>query len=110
METYVRNTLVRKFFEDTKASIKKKRKHNVAIKKEPIREITENVINAWIRLSNFYETRLNELGSLSMFMRLSSVGTLDFLHEGFTMRNEKDFLQNILPYIGVVPYTLRRKI
>lgn len=44
-----------------------------------------------------------------MFMRLSSVGTLDFLHEGFTMREEKDFLQNILPYIGVVPSTLRRK-
>lgn len=81
----------------------------MAVDKNELRQYTEAVINTWIKLSNYYETRLNEIESMAPFMKLSSVGTLDFLHEGFTMRDEKNFLHKILPYIGVIPYTLRRK-
>lgn len=108
MESYLRFTLVKKYFEEEKVKIKIKRRRNTKLDKTHFKEITEDIVNSWIRLSNFYETRLNELDSLSMFMHLSTVGTMDFLHEGFTFRHEKNFRQNILPYIGVVPCCLTR--
>ncbi|ODM94030.1 hypothetical protein Ocin01_12651 [Orchesella cincta] len=107
VETYTRFAIFQKLLEKKHLDIKGKRRHNIKVTKRSIQQLTEDVVNAWIRLSNFYETRLNEIDSMAMFMRMSSIGTLDFLHEGFTLQNEKDFLFKILPYIGVVPYTLK---
>lgn len=104
----MRQTLFSQFLGKTKALLKKKKKHNINTDREPINQVADEVINAWIRLSNFHQTRLNEIGSVCMFMRVCSLSTLDLLHEGFTLRTEKNFIANILPYIGAVPYTLKR--
>lgn len=67
--------------------------------------LNDAIINAWIRLSNYYGTRINQLNQMNKFLLLQNISTLDLLHEGFKLRNGVEWSE-----IGhLLPTTIARK-
>ena len=65
----------------------------------------ESIVNAWIRLSNYYGTRLDEIKTLNFLFGTHTIYTLDFLHTGYKMRDGTD----LNPFGGVLPSAVSRE-
>jgi hypothetical protein len=64
----------------------------------------ESIINAWIRLSDYYCMRLDEIMSINYLFGFRNITTLDFLHQGFNLRDGTD----VATFSGVLPTAVKR--
>lgn len=97
-EQYCRDTIYRPFLNNNLAKLRK------LLGVERLKELSSNVTNYWIRLSNHYHSPFTDFKHIEPFLKLHPPQILDFIHEGFTFQYQSDKAK-IIPFLGLVPST-----